>query len=155
MNYKYLPETQNHDPHLDIWFSGHDRKTAVRTRRLVASIAITAALITGIAGARKTAESISSERLFDSAPSAEGASLPYVKIEKGGNLWTIAKGISGEEFNVNKVIHDIRKYNGIKDPGKLQPGDIIVIPKEYAKYAQELADNTGLDVVYPDSAASG
>lgn len=50
-----------------------------------------------------------------------------VKIERGDTLWDIARNNMPEEYDVRKMVFEIKKFNNIEDP-YIYPGDSIKIP---------------------------
>lgn len=52
-----------------------------------------------------------------------------VVVEEHQTLWDIASAHTDEETDIRQYIYDIRQLNHISDPGHLQPGQVIRIPK--------------------------
>lgn len=52
-----------------------------------------------------------------------------VVVEEHQTLWDIASAHTDEETDIRQYIYDIRQLNHISDPGHLQPGQIIRIPR--------------------------
>lgn len=58
--------------------------------------------------------------------------IKYFEIEvvEGDTLWTIVSRYVTERDNMQKLIYDIKKFNGM-DSSLIHPGDIIKIPTSY------------------------
>ena len=54
-------------------------------------------------------------------------STRQITVGNGETLWHIAKR-EYPNSNLQEVIHYIREINDIKDPGKLQPGQVLELP---------------------------
>ncbi len=53
-----------------------------------------------------------------------------VEVVEGDTLWTIVSRHTSERGNMQKIIYDIKKFNGM-DNSYIYPGDIIKIPSSY------------------------
>jgi nucleoid-associated protein YgaU len=53
-----------------------------------------------------------------------------LRVEYGDSLWTIAREYGDPKRDVREVVAAIRRANGV-DPGRLQPGATIAIPREF------------------------
>lgn len=53
-----------------------------------------------------------------------------VEVVEGDTLWTIVSRHISERDNMQKIIYDIKKFNGM-DSSHIYPGDIIKIPTSY------------------------
>ncbi|NLY86075.1 MAG: LysM peptidoglycan-binding domain-containing protein [Tissierellia bacterium] len=53
-----------------------------------------------------------------------------VEVVEGDTLWTIVSRYITERDNMQKIIYDIKKFNGMDD-SLIYPGDIIKIPISY------------------------
>lgn len=53
-----------------------------------------------------------------------------VEVVEGDTLWTIVSRHITERDNMQKLIYDIKKFNGM-DSSYIYPGDIIKIPTSY------------------------
>ncbi len=52
-----------------------------------------------------------------------------VIVRNNDTLWTIAAAHASDRQNMQEYIYAIRTVNHIEDPGKLQTGQVILIPK--------------------------
>ena len=51
-------------------------------------------------------------------------------VEPEDTLWTIAARTVGDQQDIRRYIYDVQKINGIQDPGALQAGQVIRLPRQ-------------------------
>lgn len=58
------------------------------------------------------------------------SSYREVRVEPEDTLWTIAARTVGDQQDIRRYIYDVQKINGIQDPGTLQAGQVIRLPRQ-------------------------
>ncbi|MBZ2173805.1 LysM peptidoglycan-binding domain-containing protein [Schnuerera sp. xch1] len=51
-----------------------------------------------------------------------------ILVREGDTLWNIAIDNMPDEYDVRKMVFEIRKFNSMKDTTSIYPGDLIKIP---------------------------
>lgn len=49
-------------------------------------------------------------------------------VKNNDMLWTICREFYGQKMDIRKIVWQVRKLNGIEDPGQLQPGMELWLP---------------------------
>lgn len=57
----------------------------------------------------------------------------YVTVQKGDNIWSIAKGYADDKNDIRELIAAIHEINHIKKSGDIYPGQVIKVPVLYVK----------------------
>lgn len=66
---------------------------------------------------------------IQAAAPSQAASYQEVRVEPNDTLWTIAARTAGNQQDIRHYIYDIQQINGIQDPGTLQAGQVIRLPR--------------------------